>query len=121
MRGVLVNAAVVAVFAAGGLPALAMTLTDDEPADVAPTEITDRHGDQGPPPWARANGHGPKHQGKHGSLDDAARRDGDRTAPPGWKKAGDKTGEKRGWKGKDVPPGWAKHGWTEPPGQSKRS
>jgi hypothetical protein len=123
MRAALLNTAVVGVLTLGGLPALAMALTGDEPADVAPSEIAERDGDdQGPPPWARANGHGPKHDGRHGAVDRADRQ---RTTPPGWEgkdvPPGRTKGAKPGWKGKDVPPGWAKHGWTEPPGHSARS
>ena len=106
MRGLVAATAVLGVIAIGGLPALALTLSDAETGTAAQTTADRR---PGPPPWAHGHKAGKADKADKDDKDEKAREDDDRAGgPPGWARHGDQ-----------VPPGWARnhpgktpHGWA---------
>ena len=86
MRGLLAATAVVGVLAIGGLPALALTLADDETgADRHPTAAKR---EPGPPPRAHGKALGHEKPGKHDRVDKDRHKDKDKdkdkARAPGW-------------------------------------
>ncbi len=103
MRGILAATAVVGVLAIGGLPALALTLADQETESDRSTAASQRP--PGPPPWAHGNARG--HE-KPGQDDRDKGRQEDKSGAPGWMRHDGR-----------VPPGWTRnhagrppHGWA---------
>lgn len=116
MKGLVAATAVLGVLAIGGIPALALTLADNETGSASTPQEARQEGAErqpGPPPWA--NGQGKGHHKDDKGKDDKGKdekkesdRDGGGKGQPGWSRHGDQ-----------VPPGWARnhegrspHGWA---------